>query len=174
MPKINTSNPEFILRHALPEDAKVVVQYMKKLGTYQNMADKIIATEPQIGRLLEEKLGEAVLGYYKNQLVGFAYFCMKSSAFTGRSGLYIDGFLVDSEVRHQGFGKIIMGYLCTLALQRNCQMMEWGVLDWNAPTIKFYRGLGAYSVDEMTIFRFGPDDLEANALAFNAGRRQSG
>jgi len=135
---------------------------------------QIIATEPQIGRLLEEKLGEAVLGYYKNQLVGFAYFCMKSSAFTGRSGLYIDGFLVDSEVRHQGFGKIIMGYLCTLALQRNCQMMEWGVLDWNAPTIKFYRGLGAYSVDEMTIFRFGPDDLEANALAFNAGRRQSG
>ncbi|MFX0547155.1 GNAT family N-acetyltransferase [Roseovarius sp. S1116L3] len=166
MQKIITTNPDFMLQHASPDDSEVVVHYMKKLGAYQKMADKITATEPQIRRLLDEKLGEALFGYYKGDIVGFAYFCQKSSAFTGRSGLYIDGFLVDSEVRHQGFGKIIMGYLCSLALQRNCQMMEWGVLDWNTPTIEFYRSLGAYSVDEMTIFRFAPHELETNALTF--------
>ena len=166
MQKIETPNPNFIIHHASPDDARLVVEYMRKLGAYQKMSDKITATEPQIKRLLNEKLGEALFGYYKGEIVGFAYFCQKSSAFTGRSGIYIDGFFVDPEVRHQGLGKIIMGYLCSLALQRNCHMMEWGVLDWNKPTIEFYRSLGAYSVDEMTIFRFTPDDLRSNALEF--------
>jgi GNAT superfamily N-acetyltransferase len=125
---------------------------MKKLGAYQKMADKITATTPQIKRLLDEKLGEALFGVYNGEIAGFAYYCQKSSAFTGRSGLYIDGFLIDAAVRHQGLGKIIIAYLCKLALDRNCQMLEWGVLDWNTPTIEFYRRLGAYSVDEMTIF----------------------
>lgn len=169
MPKIKTSNPDFQIRHASSDDAELVVQYMKKLGAYQKMADKITATAPQIRRLLEENLGEAVFGLYKEEIAGFAYYCQKSSAFTGRSGLYIDGFLIDAEVRHQGLGKIVMGYLCKLALERNCQMLEWGVLDWNTPTIDFYRSLGAYSVDEMTIFRFTPDDLRSNARAFEGG-----
>lgn len=166
MQKIATSNPNFMIQYASPDDAGLVVEYMKKLGAYQKMSDKITATEPQIKRLLNEKLGEALFGYYKGEIAGFAYFCQKSSAFTGRSGIYIDGFFVDTKVRHQGLGKIIMGYLCSLALERNCEMMEWGVLDWNKPTIEFYRSLGAYSVDEMTIFRFTPDDLKSNALAF--------
>lgn len=166
MQRIKTSNPDFLIQQAAPDDAELVVHYMKKLGAYQKMADKIIATAPQIKRLLDEKLGEAVFGFYKGEIAGFAYFCMKSSAFTGRSGLYIDGFLIDAQVRHQGLGKIIMGYLCKLALDRNCQMLEWGVLDWNTPTIEFYKSLGAYSVDEMTIYRFTPDDLRTNALLF--------
>ncbi len=169
MQKIKTSNPDFFIQHASPNDAERVVHYMKELGTYQKMADKITATAPQIKRLLDEGLGEAIFGIYQGKIVGFAYFCEKSSAFTGRSGLYIDGFLIDSNLRHQGLGKIVMGYLCKLALSRNCQMLEWGVLDWNTPTIAFYKKLGAYSVDDMTIYRFTPDDLKSNALAFDAG-----
>ena len=169
MPKIKTSNPDFFIQHASSDDADLIVHYMKKLGTYQKMADKITATAPQIKRLLNENLGEALFGVYKGEIVGFAYYCMTSSAFTGRSGLYIDGFLIDAQLRHQGLGKIIMGYLCKLALDRNCQMLEWGVLDWNTPTIEFYKGLGAYSVDEMTIYRFTPDDLQTNARLFEGG-----
>ncbi|MBB3994953.1 ribosomal protein S18 acetylase RimI-like enzyme [Sulfitobacter undariae] len=170
MHDVTTPNPEFKIRHATPEDAELVVTYMKKLGVYQKMADKITATAPQIKRLLEQNLGEAIFGTYKGEITGFAYFCDKSSAFTGRSGLYIDGFLIDSDLRHQGFGKIMMGYLCTLATARRCEFLEWGVLDWNAPTIEFYRSLGAYSVDEMTIFRFTPQALVTNARAFEQGR----
>lgn len=169
MQGIKTSNPDFVIRHASPDDADTIVHYMKKLGTYQKMADKITATAPQIKRLLDEKLGEAVFGIYKGEIAGFAYYYQKSSAFTGRSGLYIDGFLIDAQVRHQGLGKIIMGYLCKLALERNCQLLEWGVLDWNTPTIEFYKGLGAYSVDEMTIFRFAPDTIKSNALDYDGG-----
>ncbi|MCV2892442.1 GNAT family N-acetyltransferase [Lentibacter sp. XHP0401] len=159
-----TPNPDFRIRHATGEDAALVVDYMKKLGTYQKMADKITATAPDIKRLLDESLGEAIFGIYKGQVIGFLYFCQKSSAFTGRSGLYVDGFLVDTDVRHLGFGKLMWAYLSKLALERGCLFLEWGCLDWNTPAIAFYRGLGAYSVDDMTIFRFTPDALKANAL----------
>jgi RimJ/RimL family protein N-acetyltransferase len=69
-------------------------------------------------------------------------------------------------MRQKGLGKIMMGYLCKLALDRNCQMVEWGCLDWNEPTIQFYRGLGAYSLDGMTIFRFAPEHLVKNTKFF--------
>lgn len=161
---ISTRNPDFSIRHATGEDAAVVVTYMHKLGAYQKMADEITATEPQIRRLLDERRGEAVFGYYDGQIVGFAFYCRKSSAFTGRSGLYIDGFLIDDEMRYKGLGKIMIGYLCKLALEQGDQFLEWGCLDWNAPTIEFYRKLNAYSLDTMTIFRFTPQQLDANAL----------
>lgn len=173
MQLVETSDPDFTIRHANGEDAACVVEYMHKLGAYQKMADEITATESQIKRLLEENLGEAVFGYYGGQIVGFVYFCRKSSAFTGRSGLYVDGFLIDDNVRHKGLGKIMMGYLCRLALDQNCEFLEWGCLDWNAPTIQFYKNLGAYSLDDMTIFRFRPEHLRANALLFDRTGRGS-
>jgi GNAT superfamily N-acetyltransferase len=169
MQDIATNIPELTIHTATGADAALVVDYMKKLGTYQKMAYQITATEPAIRRLLDNKLGEAVFAQYNGAPCGFIYFCQKSSAFTGRSGLYIDGFLMDEHVRYKGFGKIMMGYLCRLALDRKCQMLEWGCMDWNAPTIQFYRGLGAYSLDEMTIFRFTPENLEQNAALFDTG-----
>lgn len=124
---IKTSNPEFFLRIATTADASLVVDFMKKLGVYQKMADEITATEPEIKRLLEEKLGEAIIGIYQGRPVGFVYFCKKPSAFTGRSGLFIDGFLIDEDLRHYGLGKIMMSFMCRHAINRKCQMLEWGL-----------------------------------------------
>jgi GNAT superfamily N-acetyltransferase len=152
-----------MLRIATEEDAGLVVAFMHKLGVYQKMAEAITATEAEIARLLRENLGEAVIASYLGEPVGFVYFCKKSSAFTGRAGLFIDGFLIDEDMRHKGFGKIMMGFMCRHAIERNCQMLEWGCLDWNAPTIQFYKDLGAYSIENMRIFRFTPDQLRINA-----------
>lgn len=166
MNTVKTIDPRFVIRHATRDDAARVVEYMRKLGSYQKMAEAITATELQIGRLLDQKLGEAVFGSYDGDIVGFAYYCRKSSAFSGRSGLYIDGFFVDPEMRHKGFGKVLIGYLSQIALDQGDAFLEWGCLDWNAPTIEFYKGLGAYSVDDMTIYRFRPEQLRANTLLF--------
>lgn len=163
---IKTKDPNFSLRIATADDASLVVDFMRKLGAYQKMADEITATEAEIRRLLKENLGEAVIGSYLGKPVGFVYFCKKSSAFTGRSGLFIDGFLIDDDLRHKGLGKIMMGFMCKHAIDRNCQMLEWGCLDWNEPTIQFYKRLGAYSIDNMRIYRFAPDQLKANAAVF--------
>ncbi len=167
MLNIHTQDPQFCLRTASPDDAALVVSFMKKLGAFQNMADKIIATPERIERLLASKQGEAVFGIYDGQTVGFAYFHQKSSAFTGRSGLFIDGFLIDDALRGKGLGNIMMQFLSKHALDRGCEMLEWGCLDWNAPAIDFYQKLGAYRVDEMRIYRLSPDVLAANALLFN-------
>jgi len=166
MTLIPTRDPQFFLRFATPDDAGEVVRFMKQLGAYQKMADKITATEANIRQLLAGSRGEAVFGLYGGEPVGFVYFCQTSSAFTGQTGLYIDGFLVDDAMRFKGLGKIMMAFMARLALERGCQRLEWGCLDWNAPTIEFYKGLGATSVDIMTIYRFAPEQLQANAALF--------
>ena len=166
MTLIPTRDPQFFLRFATPDDAGEVVRFMKQLGAYQKMADKITATEAGIRKLLADNRGEAVFGLYGGEPVGFVYFCQTSSAFTGQTGLYIDGFLVDDAMRFKGLGKIMMAFMARLALERGCQRLEWGCLDWNAPTIEFYKGLGATSVDIMTIYRFAPEQLQANATLF--------
>ncbi len=166
MPNIQTQDPKFFLQMATPEDAALVVSFMKKLGAFQKMSDKITATPERIERLLATKQGEAVFGVYDGTLVGFAYFHQKSSAFTGRLGLYIDGFYIDESMRGKRLGNIMMQFLSKHALDRGCEMLEWGCLDWNTPAIEFYQKLGAYCVDTMRIYRLSPENLTANALLF--------
>jgi GNAT superfamily N-acetyltransferase len=163
---IPTQDPQFTLRFATPDDAAWVVHFMRQLGSYQKMADKVIATEAGIRRLLAEQKGEAVFGLYDGEMVGLIYFCQTSSAFIGQSGLYIDGFLIDEAMRHKGLGRIMMSFMSRLALERGCQRLEWGCLDWNEPTLQFYKNMGAYGVDRMTIYRFAPEQLKANAALF--------
>ncbi len=166
MSKISTRDTNFHLRLATLEDAVLVVEFMKKLGAFQKMSDKITATTESIERLLLSKHGEAVFGVYAGEMVAFSYFHEKSSAFTGRRGLYIDGFFIDESMRGKGLGNILMQFLSKEALDRNCTMLEWGCLDWNTAAIDFYQKLGAYRVDAMHIYRLSPDDLTAAALKF--------
>ncbi len=166
MNTIATKEPGFSLRFATPENAGLLLDFMRQLGSYQKMLDKIIATEDGLRQLLSQRKGEAIFGDYNGKTVGFVYFCQTSSAFIGQTGLYIDGFLVDESVRFKGLGKIMMAFMSKLALERGCQRLEWGCLDWNTPTIDFYKKLGAYSVDIMTIYRFAPEQLKVNAALF--------
>ncbi|WP_024955621.1 GNAT family N-acetyltransferase [Sulfurospirillum arcachonense] len=166
MSQIHTEIPNFLLRIATVKDAALVVSFMNKLGAFQKMSDKITATTEQIERLLVSNQGEAVFGVYDGKTVGFAYFYQKSSAFTGRSGLYIDAFFIDDSMRGKRLGNIMMQFLSKHALERGCEMLEWGCLDWNTPAIDFYKKLGAYRVDEMHMYRLAPDKLVANATLF--------
>jgi GNAT superfamily N-acetyltransferase len=163
---INTKDPNFTLRFATPDDSGLVLSFMQELGSYQKMSDKIVATEDGLRGLLAANKGEAIFGSYAGETVAFAYFCQTSSAFIGQSGMYIDGFFVDESMRFKGLGKIMMAFLSKLAVERGCKRLEWACLDWNEPTIAFYKGLGAYSVDGMTIYRFTPDVLQGNADLF--------
>lgn len=166
MDMIKTKDPRFTLRFATPEDAGLVVEYMRKLGTYQKMRDKITATEEGMHKILSENKGEAIFGYYDGEIVSFVYFCNNSSAFIGQTGIYMDGFYVDETMRFKGLGKIMMAFMSKLAIERGCKRLEWGCLDWNEPSIKFYRNMGAHSVDIMTIYRLAPDKLQEVADQF--------
>ncbi|MEI8216186.1 MAG: GNAT family N-acetyltransferase [Eubacteriales bacterium] len=163
---IKTKNPNFTIRFAKPEDASLVLDFMRKLGTYQKMREKITATEEGISKLLSNKQGEAILGDYDGETVAFCFFYNDSSAFIGQSSIFIDGFYVDETMRFKGLGKIMLAFLSKLAIDRGCKRLGLGCLDWNEPSIKFYKELGAYSVDAFTIYRFSPDKLKENADQF--------
>jgi len=160
---IPTKNSKFYLRMAKPEDSELIVNFMKKLGKFQKMEESIIVTPKRIKKLLMEQLGEAVFGYYENNIVSFAYFYKKSSAFTGRSGIYIDGFLVDDSMRGKGLGTIMFQFLSKYSVDNDCELLEWGCLDWNNEAIEFYKKQGAYCVDTMRIYRLSPESLLKNA-----------
>ena len=166
MEVIKTKDPRFTLRFAALEDAGLVVEYMRRLGAYQKMLDKITATEEGVKKILSEGKGEAVFGDYDGETVAFAYFYGNSSAFIGQTGIYIDGFYVDEKMRFQGLGKIMMAFLSKLAVERGCKRLEWGCLDWNEPSLRFYKNLGAAGVDIMTIYRFSPEKLQETAALF--------
>jgi GNAT superfamily N-acetyltransferase len=166
MEPIKTKNPKFTFRFAEPEDAGLVVEYMRKLGTYQKMRDKITAEEEEMRKILSEKRGEAIFGDFDGETVVFAYFYSNSSAFIGQRGIFIDGFYVDEKMRFKGLGKITMAFISNLAIERGCKRLEWGCLDWNESSIKFYKEMGAIGVDNMRIYRFTPDKLKEIANKF--------
>ena len=163
---ISSQNPNFSLRMATPEDAPLIVIFMKRLGKYQKMEDAIIATPERIKNLLNKGLGKAVFGMYKDKIISFAYFHLKSSAFTGKKGLYIDGFFVDEHIRNEGIGKITFQYLAKYSIDKSCEFLEWGCLDWNISAIRFYEKLGAYCINNMRIYRLSPETLAQNAQEF--------
>ena len=166
MQTLTSKDPNFSLRMATAGDAGLLLAFMRKLGAYQRMADEVTATEESLRQLLSDGQGEAMFGYHEGVPVAFMYFNQTSSAFTGRSGLFIDAFYVDEALRGRGLGKIMMEYLAKMTLARGGQMLEWGCLDWNAPTIGFYKAMGAYGLDEMRIYRLSPDSLRAQAAKF--------
>jgi ribosomal protein S18 acetylase RimI-like enzyme len=161
MTHFQTANPQLVLRDATPADAPLIQSFLVKLMTFQRMADEVTATPARVARLLHEGRAEALLALFNDQPVGCMVFSNTSSVYTGRSGLYIDGFYVDDGLRGQGIGKAMMSHLSRLSLERGGEMLEWGVLDWNQPAIDFYKGLGAYRLDEMQVYRLPPDRLAA-------------
>ena len=147
------------LRLATSDDASLVFSFMQKLGAYQKMLDEVTSTEQSLRHLIESGQGSALLGYCDGKAIGLLFFNQTSSAFTGRTGLFVDALYVEDGYRHLGFGRLMMQHLCALAQQKGDQFVEWGCLDWNSQAIAFYFGMGAYSLDTMRVYRLSPDSI---------------
>lgn len=168
---ISTQNINFNIKFATPEDADLIISFIKKLAKYQNMEDVITTTPERIKRLLEEKLAEAVFGIYEDKIISFAFFNQKSSAFTGRKGLYIDAFFVDDCVRGKGLGKVMFQYLSKYSLDKGCEYLEWVCFDWNKSAIDFYEKLGGKCMDSLKLYRLSPEELSSNAKEFEDNKQ---
>jgi len=163
---ISTQNEKFILKMATSKDAELIVQFINKLAVFQKMQSTTTVTPQRIVRLLENNLAEVVIGYYEGEPVAFAYFHQRSSAFTGRSGFYIDNFLIDDSMRGKGLGNIMFQFLSKYAVDCGCELLEWGCLDWNKKALEFYEKKGAYCIDVMKIYRLSPEKLLENGSLF--------
>lgn len=152
-------------RTAQKEDAALVLEFIRELAEYEKMADDVVATRESLEEWVFDKQGAEVLFVLEDgKEVGFALFFHNFSTFVGRSGLYLEDLFVKPAYRGKGYGKGLIKQLARIAVERRCGRFEWVCLDWNAPSIAFYRSLGARPMDEWTIYRVDGQALEALAM----------
>lgn len=156
-----TPAPDIRIVPATERDTSTILSLIKGLAEYERKADDVEATEEDLRESLfgEWPGAEVVLAYVGRDLAGFALFFHNFSTFLGRRGLYLEDLFVLPAYRSRGVGRRLMSHLARIALERKCGRMEWWVLDWNEPAIKFYKSIGAVAMDEWTVYRLGGDAL---------------
>lgn len=148
-------------RMAEEQDCGLVLYFIRELATYERMPDEVVATEEMLREWLFKKRGaEVIFACEDGKEVGFALFFHNFSTFVGRAGLYLEDLYVLPEYRGKGYGKALLKRLAAIAVERGCGRMEWVCLDWNQPSIDFYRSLGARPMDDWTIYRLAGETLE--------------
>lgn len=152
-----------MIRTATPEDVPAIVAMVRELAEYERARHEMHATEAQFRAVLfgpqpavfahvaeDDDTGEAV---------GFALWFLNFSTWVGKHGIYLEDLYVKPHARGQGYGRALLTRLAQIAVQRGYGRVEWSVLDWNEPSIAFYKSLGAVPMDEWTVYRLTGDAL---------------
>lgn len=167
--KIRTNITNCYFRFATEQDVPLILDFIKALAKYEKMADQVVATEPLLYENLFGKgqYAEVVLAFYNNIPAGFALFFHNFSTFMGRPGIYLEDLFVKEKLRGKGIGTTLLSYLARLAVERGCARLDWAVLDWNKPSIEFYKSLNAIHLNDWMTFRLTGDPLSELAEKFD-------
>lgn len=155
---------EVTFRFAGPDDVELILSFVRQLADYERLGDQVVA-EPEIMAhwLFEEKKAEVLFAMADGKEVAFALFFYNFSTFLGRCGIYLEDLFVLPEYRGHGVGRAVLRQLARITCQRGCGRLEWCCLDWNKPSIQFYRNLGAEPMDDWTTYRLTGDALRQMA-----------
>src|SRR5580704_5990313 len=142
-----------IIRRARPDEAGLVLSLVRELAEYEKLLHEVEATEAMIGEAL---FGSNVrlfcdIAEWNGEAAGFAVWFINFSTFSGRPGIYLEDLFVRPALRGKGIGKALLSHLAKECAANNWSRLQWSVLDWNAPSIAFYKSLGAVLMDEWTI-----------------------
>jgi GNAT superfamily N-acetyltransferase len=154
-----------MIRPATPADVPVIGRLIRGLAEYERLTHTLTLNDDDLRAHLfgPRPWAEVLLAEEDGAVVGFALFFPTYSTFAGRPGLYLEDLFVFPAHRGRGHGKALLTALARLAVERGCGRLEWSVLDWNEPAIKFYRAVGAVPLDEWTFYRLSGDALTAAA-----------
>ena len=154
-----------IIREAVEGDIPLILTLIRALAVYERLEHKVVATEEVLRQSLfgARRYAEALIAEEDGAPIGFALFFHNFSTFIGRPGIYLEDLFVIPEARGRGYGKALLARLAAIAKERNCGRLEWSVLDWNEPSIQFYKALGAVPLDDWTTFRVIGDALDTLA-----------
>lgn len=152
---------EISLRAAVEADVPLLLQFIRDLADYEHLSHEVVADVDSLTRSLfgERKVAEAVIARFREADAGFVLFFHTFSTFLARPGLYIEDLFVKPELRGNGIGKAMLRHVAALAVERGCGRLEWSVLDWNEPAIRFYEAAGARPMSEWTVYRLTGDAL---------------
>ena len=142
---------DFKIRYAKEDEAGLVLDFIKMLAEYEKMSDEVVADEKMIhDSIFVNKDAEVIFACEDEMPIGFALFFHNFSTFVGKKGLYLEDLFVIPEKRGLGYGKSLLMRLAEIANERNCDRFEWVCLNWNTPSINFYKSLGAVPMNEWT------------------------
>ena len=152
---------EVTFRTAKREDTSLILQFIRELAEYEHLLPEVVAEEDTLCEELFEKQGaEVIFALEDGKEVAFALFFHNFSTFLGRQGLYLEDLYVRPAWRGKGYGKALLQKLAAIAVERGCGRMEWWCLDWNQPSIGFYRSLGAVPMSDWTVYRLTGEALQ--------------
>jgi GNAT superfamily N-acetyltransferase len=160
--------PEVRIVPATADDVPLIHRFIHELAEYERITAELVADEELLRRTLFGPAGsppyagcaaEVLLAYTGDEPAGFALFFHNYSTILARPGLYLEDIYVRPEARGRGVGRRLMVHLARLAAERGCGRLEWWVLDWNTPAIRFYESLGAVAMDEWTTYRLTGEAL---------------
>ena len=154
-----------MIRPATPSDTPTICALIRALAEYERLADQVSLDDKRLGEYLfgPRPFAEVLLAEEAGEVVGFALFFHNFSTFVGKPGIYLEDLFVKPECRGQGHGKALLQAVARLAAERDCGRLEWTVLDWNEPAIRFYLSLGAVPMEEWSIYRLTGEALRTAA-----------
>ena len=165
--------PHLTIRFAQRQDTPLILQLIRELAEYEQLLDQVVAEEATLEQqIFDEKRAEVLLALEDGKEIGFALFFHNFSTFLGRAGLYLEDLYIRPAYRGKGYGRAVFQELASIAVKRGCQRLDWWCLDWNQPSIAFYRNLGAQAMEEWTVYRLTGDALHALAASQPSERKE--
>lgn len=147
-------------RSAERRDVPLILRYIRELARYEKLEEEVVATEEILEEwLFDKEKAEVIFAVVEGKEVGFALFFHNFSTFLGRAGIYLEDLYVEPAHRGQGIGTALLRELARIAVSRGCGRLEWWCLDWNKPSIEFYRSLGAEAMEDWTVYRISGETL---------------
>jgi GNAT superfamily N-acetyltransferase len=161
----NVKSTALVIRRARRDEAGVVLSLIRELAEYEKLSHEVEATETIIADALfaDNPRLFCDIAEWNGEVAGFAVWFINFSTFSGRSGIYLEDLFVRPALRGKGIGKALLSHLAQVCVTNGWSRLQWSVLDWNAPSIAFYKSLGAVMLDEWTLCKVGGPAL--NALA---------
>ena len=155
---------DFKIRFAVREDIPTLLALIRELADYEHMLDAVVADPDEMASwMFEKQVAECLIAEVGDVPVGMALFFHNYSTWLGKAGIYLEDLYVKPEYRGRGYGKALLARLAAITVERKCGRLEWACLDWNTPSIGFYRSLGALPMDEWTTYRLTGEALDKMA-----------
>ena len=150
------------IRKAEAQDAALILSLIRELAAYERLAHEVDATEGDLAAALfgPQPRVFADIAEWEGEPAGFALWFYNFSTFRGRHGIYLEDLFVRPDFRSKGVGRALLGHLARRCVAEKLPRLEWWVLDWNEPALRFYRSIGAEPMEEWTVQRVTGEALE--------------
>lgn len=156
-----TKYASFKLIEAEDKDCEAILELIYGIAKYEKMTDQVTATVESLhDSLFVKKRAKVVLAYENSKLIGYMLYFFNYSTFTGGANIYLEDLFIYEEYRHKGYGKEMLRVLAQIALDNDAKRIDWVCLDWNKPSLDFYKSIGAEKLDCWVLHRLNEEGIK--------------